>query len=68
MRGRLRHALYALFALFCLAAVSWPGYALFGNRVEPFVLGLPFLLVWNILWVALALTGLVVYHLTGRER
>ena len=68
MRGRLRHVLYALFAVVCLAALSWPGYALLGNRVEPYLLGLPFVLAWNVLWIALSFAALLVYHLTARER
>ena len=35
----LRNALFGLYVVICAAAVTWPGYRLFGNRVEPFVLG-----------------------------
>jgi hypothetical protein len=36
----------------------------FANRVEPFVLGMPFILFWIVLWVVLT-SGImaVIYHL-----
>ncbi|MCP3978016.1 MAG: DUF3311 domain-containing protein [bacterium] len=44
-----------------------PGYSRFGNRVEPYVFGLPFSLAWVVIWVLLTLVALVLYHKT-RER
>lgn len=44
------------YARFLLAAAPWVGLlglTPFVNRVEPFVLGLPFLLFWIVLWVVL---------------
>ena len=41
----------------------------FANRVEPFVLGLPFLLFWIVLWVALtSVIMLVIYRLDPANR
>lgn len=40
----------ALYFLFFLAAVTWPGLVPF-NRVHPLVLGLPFNMFWILLWV-----------------
>jgi len=39
--------------LAALPAVCMLGGAPFANRVEPYVLGLPFLLFWIVLWVVL---------------
>ena len=58
----LRNALFGLYALCCLCAMTWPGYAMFGNRIEPYVLGLPFSFVWVIGWVFATFVVLVIYH------
>jgi hypothetical protein len=34
-RPRLRDLLFGLYALCCVAALVWPGYAWLGNRIEP---------------------------------
>ncbi|WP_167320800.1 hypothetical protein [Psychrobacter lutiphocae] len=34
----------------------WPG-ALLANRIEPFVLGLPFFIFWYILWMFILFLG-----------
>lgn len=64
----MRNALYGLFVVVCLLAVIWPGYALFGARATPLVLGLPFSLFWNILWVSLSFVALLSYHLTAPQK
>ena len=51
----------------CFFALTWPGYDLLGNRIEPFVLGLPLSLMWNVGWVLGTFAVLIAYHLTGRE-
>ena len=63
----LRNALFGLYALCCLLAMTWPGYAHFGNAIEPYVFGLPFSFAWVIGWVLATFVVLVVYHNTGRE-
>ena len=58
---RLTHVLSALPFLGILGGIF------FANRVEPFVLGLPFALFWVTLWVVLtALIMAVVYRLDRR--
>jgi len=52
---------------FALAALPWVGMlvlAPFANRVEPYVLGLPFLLFWIVLWVVLTAACMSIVYLT----
>ena len=49
-------------------AMVWPGYGWFGNRIEPYVLGLPFSLFWIILWVLLSLLALTLYHASSQHQ
>ena len=67
-RGRLRDLLFAGFVVCCIGALTWPGYAWLGNRIEPFVLGLPFSLAWVFGWVLASFVALALYHATDRER
>lgn len=51
----------------CILAMIWPG-ALIGNRIEPFVLGLPFMFFWYVLWVFLLFLGMAaLYWLENTE-
>ena len=59
-----RNLLFALYVIACASALTWPGYDLLGNRVEPFVLGLPFTLAWNVGWVLATFVALTLYHST----
>lgn len=63
----LRDALFVLYAALCLGAMVWPGYGWFGNRIEPFVLGLPFSLFWIVLWVGLSFAALALYQASGKH-
>jgi hypothetical protein len=50
-----------------VASLPWIGMLVctpFVNRVEPFVLGLPFLLFWIVLWVVLTSACMAVVYLT----
>ena len=50
-----------------LAALPWIGMLVLApaaNRVEPFVLGLPFLLFWIVLWVVLTAVCMSIVYLT----
>ena len=68
-RPTLRDWLFGAYILCCLGAITWPGYAWTGNRIEPYVFGLPFSLAWIVLWVLLSLGALVAYHATDpRDR
>ena len=63
----LRDALFLLYVALCLGAMVWPGYAWFGNRIEPYVLGVPFSLFWIVLWVLLSFVALVLYQASGKH-
>jgi hypothetical protein len=55
---KLIHVLAALPFLGILGGIF------FANRVEPFVLGMPFILFWIVLWVVLtSVIMVIVYHL-----
>jgi hypothetical protein len=56
-------------ALACLPFLGILGGAGFANRTEPYVLGLPFLMAWIVLWVV-ATSGImaVVYALDPANR
>ena len=62
---KLRDLLFAIYVLLCLLAMTAPGYARFGNSIEPYVLGLPFSLAWVVAWVLLTFVVLTAYHYTG---
>jgi Protein of unknown function (DUF3311) len=60
---KLQHRLAALPFVGILAGIF------FANRVEPYVLGLPFALFWVVLWSVLsAVIMAAVYRLDSRER
>jgi TRAP-type C4-dicarboxylate transport system permease small subunit len=67
-RRRLRDLLFASYVLCCVGALTWPGYEWLGNRIEPYVLGIPFSLAWVAGWVILSFVALGIYHLTDRPR
>jgi hypothetical protein len=49
--------------------IALVGGAFFANRVEPYVLGLPFFMFWIVLWVVLSsLVMAIVYRLDPRNR
>ena len=64
----MRNLLFALYVLLCLLALTWPGYDVFGARIEAYVLGLPWSLAWVVFWVALTLVALVLYHATAPRK
>jgi len=66
-RDRIRNLLLGIYAVSCLLAMTWPGYALFGNSIEPYVLGLPYSLAWVVGWVLATFVVLLAYHATGRD-
>jgi hypothetical protein len=60
---KLQHGLAALPFVGVLAGIF------FANRVEPYVLGLPFALFWVVVWAVLsACVMAVVYRLDTRDR
>lgn len=67
---RARRWPQVLLALWCaavIAALTWPGYALFGNHVDPLVLGLPFNLAWIVGWSLSTCAVLTAYFLLDRS-
>lgn len=51
----------AVLQIICWIAMVWPG-ALLANRIEPFVLGLPFMFFWYVAWVFIMFLGLVALY------
>ena len=66
-RKRLPDILFATFCGSALLALTWPGYALLGNRIEPRILGLPFSLAWIIGWIVASFVALVAYECAGQR-
>ena len=60
----LRNILLGIYVIVCAGAMTWPGYAWFGNSIEPYVLGLPFSFAWVVGWVLASFVALVVYYNT----
>lgn len=59
----------SIYFLVCTLAMIWPG-AVVANRIEPMILGLPFLFFWYVAWVFLVFVGtLILYRLEygGRD-
>jgi cbb3-type cytochrome oxidase subunit 3 len=50
----------------CLLAMLWPVVKI-GNRIEPFILGLPFLLFWFVMLLLLIFFGLLVMFWTEKR-
>jgi len=66
-RWTTRNVCYGLFVVVCAMALVWPGFPMIGNRIEPYILGVPFSLAWNIGWVVASFAALFLYHLTQAE-
>jgi len=64
----VRRTLFVAYSALCLSALVWPGYAWFGNRIEPYVAGLPFSLAWVVGWVVLTFLALAAFHRTREGR
>jgi len=58
---RRRDVLLICYLALCASMLVWPGFAWIGNRVEPFVFGLPFALFWNVAWAVLTCLVLLIY-------
>ena len=66
MSSRAIHIAYAAFCLVALVALATP--LVLGGRLEPRLLGLPFALWWNAMWVVMAFGALATFHvLAGGE-
>lgn len=67
-RSRLPYVLFGTYLAGALFAVTWPGFAWLGARIEPRVLGLPFCLAWTIAWVLATFVAMVLFHLAVSRR
>jgi len=61
---KLRDRLLAGYFVICALGLIWPGYAWLGNRIEPYILGLPLSFAWVVGWVLVTLLVLVAYDIT----
>lgn len=66
-RSRTGDWLLGVWVVTCAFALTWPGYAWLGNRIEPYVAGVPASLAWVVGWVVATFFVLVAYHV-WRER
>lgn len=57
-RAPRRHRVLLGIVLLALAASIWPGYLL-GARISPYVLGLPFSMVWLVLCIVVVFVALL---------
>ena len=63
-----RHRLLLGVVLLALAATVWPGYLL-GARIEPYLFGLPFSLLWLVGCIAVVFVALLLtFRVDMRER
>jgi len=60
--------LYALFALVCVAALTWPVYPWLEAAVDARPLGLPFAMAWHVFWVAASFVALATYDRIAHGR
>lgn len=68
MHRSIPHGILTIFVLVCFFCLVWPGYAWWGNSIEPRILGIPFSFAWNILWVVLSFVALLLFHASTRGR
>jgi hypothetical protein len=54
---------HAIYLLALLPFIGILGGAFFANRVEPFVIGLPFFMFWIVIWVILTSIVMAVIYL-----
>jgi len=63
------NAAFAVYVALAAFALIGPGYAWWGNKIEPYVLGLPFSFAWVALWAMATFVVLALYHaLSGGRR
>ena len=51
----------SIYFLICTLAMIWPG-AVVANRIEPMILGLPFLFFWYVAWVFMVFIGTLLLY------
>ena len=60
MKNKFTTYSFTLFSIFILLMLIFPVFSL-GNRVEPFILGLPFSMAWVIFWIVVEFIGLLIF-------
>ena len=60
-RSSAPHVALAIYVTVVLLCVTWPGYDLIANRIEPLVLGLPFTLAWYAGWAVMTFLVMALY-------
>lgn len=63
---RWPNVLLGLWSAAVLLAITWPGYGLLGNHIDPLLLGLPFSLAWIVGWSLATFAVLTAYFLLDR--
>ncbi len=51
----------SIYFLVCTLAMIWPG-AVVANRIEPMILGLPFLFFWYVAWAFMVFLGTLILY------
>jgi len=67
VRSRVPHVLFALHSAAAAFCVVGPGYVWWGAPARPFVLGLPWSLVWPLLWLLSVFASLLLYEAWTRR-
>ena len=57
---------FLLFSLFILLLLVFPIYDL-GNKLEPFILGVPFSLAWIVICILLQFVGILFFLIIDKE-
>ena len=57
---------FFLFSIFILALLIFPIYS-FGNRVDPFIFGIPFSLFWIIACILMQFVGILFFLFIDKE-
>jgi len=60
-KKRSIYSLFTIFFIVCILAVVFPFYAV-GNRVTPYIMGMPFSMAWIVIWIILLFIGLVLLY------
>lgn len=63
----MKKYLFLIYFLVCFVANVWP-VASIANRIEPFILGLPFFIFWTVLWSLLIFAGIVALYVSEQTR
>ncbi|MGO3345924.1 MAG: DUF3311 domain-containing protein [Marinomonas sp.] len=57
------HPVMMIYFIICTLALIWPG-ATIANRIDPIILGLPFMIFWYLAWFFICFIGLVICYKT----